>query len=277
MTPLEAVILGIVQGLTEPLPVSSSAHLVIVPAIIPGFHQPTVFFDVVLHLGTLIAILFFLRRDIGALMVSLLPATWQEGGPAASLAESRTAERRLIGLIVVATFLTGAIGILFKARLERLFESVETTASMLFLTGVLLFLSDRVRNPQRRKEGMNLTDGIVIGLVQAAALVPGISRSGSTIAFGIFRGLERETAARFSFLLSIPAIAGAAALKAAELTQLSAGEMPALAAGFLTAAFTGFLALKLLFLMIRRTGLGPFAYYCWAVGAGTLLLRCMQP
>jgi undecaprenyl-diphosphatase len=277
VTPLEAILLGIVQGFTEPLPVSSSAHLVIVPALIPGFHQPSVFFDVVLHLGTLIAVLFFLRRDISDIIVSLLPDAWQAGGPTGMHTEARRANRRLALLIVVATFLTGVIGILLKARIERLFESVETTAVMLLITGILLFLSDRVKTPKRRKDEMNLTDGIVIGLVQAVALIPGISRSGSTITFGIFRGLERETAARFSFLLSIPAIAGAAVLKTAELTQFPAGELPALAVGFLAAAVTGFLALKLLFLMINRIGLGPFAYYCWFAGAATLLFRCLQP
>ena len=141
----------------------------------------------------------------------------------------------------MATFLTGVIGILFKDRIERLFESVETTAVMLFITGILLFLSDRVKKAKREKSEMNLMDGIVIGLVQAVALIPGISRSGSTIAFGIFRGLERKTAARFSFLLSIPAIAGAAVLKAAEMTQIPAGDLIALGAGFLSAAGTGFL------------------------------------
>lgn len=274
MTTLEAIVLGIVQGFTEPLPVSSSAHLVIVPALIPGFHHPSVFFDVVLHLGTLIAVLFFLRRDIADIVLSLLPGAWRAGGPAD--AETRGANRRMALWVIVATFLTGTIGILFKDGIERLFESVETTAVMLLVTGILLFLSDRVKTPKRRKEEMNLADGIVLGLVQAMALVPGISRSGSTIAFGIFRGLERETAARFSFLLSIPAISGAALLKATELTQFPAGELPALGAGFLAAAITGFSALKLLFLMINRTGLGPFAYYCWLFGAVTLLLRFMQ-
>jgi undecaprenyl-diphosphatase len=166
---------------------------------------------------------------------------------------------------------------LFKNRIERLFESVETTAFMLFITGVLLFLSDRVKKATRGKSEMNLTDGIVIGLVQAVALIPGISRSGSTITFGIFRGLERETAARFSFLLSIPAIAGAAVLKADELARIPAGDLFALGAGFISAAVTGFLALKLLFVMINRTGLSIFAYYCWFAGAATLIVRGMQP
>jgi len=177
--------------------------------------------------------------------------------------------------IMIATFLTGVIGVLFKDRIERLFESVETTACMLFITGILLFLSDRVKTNQRRKGEMNLTDGIVLGLVQAVALIPGISRSGSTITFGIFRGLERKTSARFSFLLSIPAIGGAVILKSADLLRLPASDLPALGAGFFAAAVTGFLSLKLLFAIINKTGLSLFAYYCWFAGAATLIIRGM--
>jgi undecaprenyl-diphosphatase len=276
MTLTEAIILGIVQGLTEPLPVSSSAHLVIIPALIPGFHQPSIFFDVVLHVGTLVAVVFFLRKDIAGIVASLPPQKGLGRLLPALTGEERTANRRLVLWIVVATFLTGVIGVLFKDRIEHLFESVETTAVMLFITGILLFLSDRVKRAKREKSSMNLMDGIVIGLVQAVALIPGISRSGSTITFGIFRGLERKTAARFSFLLSIPAIAGAAVLKAAEMTQIPTGDLIALGAGFLSAAGTGFLALKLLFVMINRTGLGLFAYYCWCAGTTTLIIRGMM-
>jgi len=273
VTLTEAVILGVVQGLTEPLPVSSSAHLVIVPALVPGFQPPGVAFDVLLHLGTLLSVVFFLRREIGELLASLMPGK----GPAANApgtdSGEKAANRRMVLWIMIATFLTGVIGILFKDRIERLFESVETAACMLFITGILLFLSDRVKTNERRKEDMNLTDGIVLGLVQAVALIPGISRSGSTITFGIFRGLERKTAARFSFLLSIPAIGGAVILKSADLMRLPAGDLPVLGAGFLAAAVTGFLSLKLLFAMINKTGLAPFAWYCWFVGSATLILR----
>jgi undecaprenyl-diphosphatase len=270
VTLTEAVILGIVQGLTEPLPVSSSAHLVIVPALVPGFQPPGVAFDVLLHLGTLLAVVFFLRREIGELLASLMPGK----GPGTDSGE-KAVGRRMVLWIVIATFLTGMIGILFKNRIERLFESVETAASMLFITGILLFWSDRVKTNKRRKGDMNLKDAIVLGLVQAVALIPGISRSGSTISFGIFRGLERETAARFSFLLSIPAIGGAVILKSADLMRFPAGDLPALGAGFLAAAVTGFLSLKLLFAVINKIGLAPFAWYCWLVGSATLIIRGM--
>ena len=275
MTLIESIILGIVQGLTEPLPVSSSAHLVIVPALIPGFHQPSVAFDVLLHLGTLLAVVFFLRREIGELFASLMPDKAQGDPASGTAAGEKAANRRMVLWIMVSTFLTGVIGILFKDRIESLFESVEITACMLFITGILLFLSDRVKTNARGKEEMNLTDGIVLGLVQAVALIPGISRSGSTITFGIFRGLERKTSARFSFLLSIPAIGGAVILKSADLLRLPASDLPALGAGFFAAAVTGFLSLKLLFAIINKTGLSLFAYYCWFAGAATLIIRGM--
>ncbi|OHE24145.1 MAG: hypothetical protein A2Z43_02720 [Syntrophobacterales bacterium RBG_19FT_COMBO_59_10] len=276
MTLMEAVILGVIQGFTEPLPVSSSAHLVIIPALIRGFTEPGVFFDVILHLGTLVGIVFFLRRDIAGLFTSLMPAQWPSG-PAIAGGEERKTNRRIVLLIVVATAVTGTIGILFKERIESLFQSPEKTAFMLLVTGLLLFLSDRIKKTDRNKSDMNLTDGIILGLVQAAALIPGISRSGSTIAFGIFRGLKRETAARFSFLLSVPAIAGAVILKTADLTHLPSGDLPILSAGFLSAAVTGFLALKILFAILGRTGLGVFAYYCWFAGTAALIVLGLQP
>jgi undecaprenyl-diphosphatase len=275
VTLTEALILGVVQGLTEPLPVSSSAHLVIVPALIPGFQPPGVAFDVLLHLGTLLSVVFFLRREIGELLASLMPGKGAAAHGRERDTGERAANRWMVLWIMVATFLTGVIGILFKDRIERLFESVEITACMLFITGILLFGSDRVKTNGRQKGDMNLNDAIILGLVQAAALIPGISRSGSTISFGIFRGLERETAARFSFLLSIPAIGGAVILKSADLLRLGAGDLPVSGAGFIAAAITGFFSLKLLFAMIGKTGLAPFAWYCWLVGSATLIIRSM--
>lgn len=273
VTLIEAIILGIVQGLTEPLPVSSSAHLVIVPALVPGFKPPGVAFDVLLHLGTLLAVCVFFRRDIGNLMLSLTPNTAKNLSIPEINAGDKTANRKTVLWIVVATVLTGMVGVLFKHRIERLFESVEITAGMLFITGTLLLGSDRVTKNKRKQSDMNVKDALILGLVQAAALVPGISRSGSTISFGIFRGFERATAARFSFLMSIPAIGGAVILKWADLLQFSTGDLPVLIAGFVAAAVTGFLSLRLLFVMIHKIGLAPFAWYCWFVACVPLIVR----
>lgn len=273
---MEALLLGMVQGLTEPLPISSSAHLVIVPVLIPGFPKPSLFFDIILHLGTLVAVVIFLRKEIADILSSLLPVRWGTGILPAQTGDERTVNRKMALLIIVATFLTGVIGLLFKDRIERLFESPETTAVMLCITGILLFLSDSVKKADRDKNAMTLTDGIVVGLVQAVALIPGISRSGSTITFGIFRGLKRETAARFSFLLSVPAIIGAVVLETFSVTRIPQEDLIALSTGFLAAAGTGFFALNLLFAVISRTGLGLFAYYCWLAGAGTLIFLSLR-
>ncbi|MEI8172377.1 MAG: undecaprenyl-diphosphate phosphatase [Deltaproteobacteria bacterium] len=269
----EGVVLGIVQGLTELLPVSSSAHLVIVQSFIKGFHQPGVLFDVILHLGTLFAVIFFFRKDILDITKALIPGKWLPVSFRRDDSRRIAMRRKMALLIIIGTLPAGIAGLLFKDAIHGLFESVGVAAAMLLITGVLLFLSDQVKNADRQEDEMNITDGIVIGMAQAVALIPGISRSGSTIAFGIFRRLDRETAARFSFLLSIPAITGAAVLESRYLTSIPASDLPAYGIGFLMAAITGFMSLKFLFLIIKKKGLKMFAYYCWFVGCITLILQ----
>ncbi|HQF75378.1 MAG TPA: undecaprenyl-diphosphate phosphatase [Syntrophales bacterium] len=277
MSLLEGILLGIVQGLTELLPVSSSAHLVFAQSLIKGFKQPGVLFDVVLHVGTTLAVALFFKREIGEILVALLPKGYRQslsGRLDTALNDGwvRT-RRRLFLYLVVATAITGAIGLSFKDVIHDLFESVELAASMLLVTGVLLFLSDRVKNPVRTEASMTLLDSIVIGVVQGIAVLPGISRSGSTITFGLFRGLEGETAARFSFLLSIPAIAGAAILEARHAEAIPRDQIAVYAAGALAAALVAYLTLKFLFFVVRKRNLRFFAYYCWIVGATVLALN----
>lgn len=268
----EGVILGIIQGLTELLPVSSSAHLVIAQSLIKGFHQPGVLFDVILHLGTLLAVIFFFRKEIFDITMALIPLKWR---PASCCHEDSGligARRKLALLIIIGTVPAGIMGVLFRDEIHRLFESVEITAVMLLITGVLLFASDNIKNANRLEDKMNIADSVLIGIAQGIALIPGISRSGSTIAFGIFRGIDRETAARFSFLLSIPAITGAAVLESRYVTSVPLSDLPTYGMGFLMAAVTGFLSLKFLFLILKRKGLKVFAYYCWFAGCVTLIV-----
>ncbi len=277
MSLLEGILLGIVQGLTELLPVSSSAHLVFAQSLIKGFKQPGVLFDVMLHVGTTVAVALFFRKEIGEILVALLPKAYRRslsGRPDTALNDGWVGTRRRFLLyLVVATAITGAIGLGFKDVIHELFESVALAASMLLVTGALLFLSDRVKNPVRTEAEMNLLDGVVIGLIQGIAVLPGISRSGSTITFGLFRGLEGATAARFSFLLSIPAIAGAAILEARHAEAIPPGEMTVYTAGALAAAVVAYLTLKFLFFVVRKRNLRFFAYYCWIVGAAVLALN----
>lgn len=265
-----AVLLGIIQGLTEFLPVSSSAHLVIAQSFFPEFYQPGLLFDIVLHAGTLLAVIFFLKNDILSLLKALFPGSWC-GAPPASRRSGLSAGRKTIRNLVIATLVTGVIGVFFKSEVEKLFASPAVAAFMLVITGCLLFLAGRITKNDREEKDLNITDSIVIGIAQGLAVLPGISRSGATIAFGIFRGLKTETAARFSFLLSIPAVMGAALLEARHISQLSLMDLTAYAAGFVAAAITGFLSLKLLFLLIKKSNIVVFAYYCWIVGFSVLI------
>jgi undecaprenyl-diphosphatase len=274
----EGILLGIIQGLTELLPVSSSGHLVIAQSLMPGFHQPGVLFDVMLHLGTLSAVIFFFREDILGILKAVVHP-WRRPQPLPlfnHMEESLVPERRRLAVhILAATFITGVIGLSFKDHIEALFQSVEMTAAGLLVTGVLLFFADRTRGADRPGEEMTFTDSLVIGLVQGIAIMPGISRSGSTISFGIFRGLRGDVAATFSFLISIPAILGAAVLEARHFTGVEGSELPAYVAGTAVAAIVGFLTLKFLFLVIRKRDLRFFGYYCWALGGLTLAVKVL--
>ena len=274
----EGILLGIIQGLTELLPVSSSGHLVIAQSLLPNFHQPGVLFDVMLHLGTLTALIFFFWKDIMDIVRALLPP-WRRSQPLSlfeHMDKSMIMERRrLAAHILAATVITGAIGLSFQDQVHALFQSVEITAVGLLVTAVLLFFADRARDANRSIEEMTVTDSLVIGLVQGIAIMPGISRSGSTIAFGIYRGLSGETAAKFSFLISIPAILGAAILESRHYTGVDGSEMPVYIAGTAAAAAVGFLTLKFLFLMIRKRDLRFFGYYCGTLGALTLAVKAL--
>lgn len=272
MSPYEGLFLGIVQGMTEFLPVSSSGHLVIVQSLMHGFRQPGVLFDVMLHVGTLLALLFFFRRDIGNLLWSLMPRGEATDRPPAD-GVLRSTRRRLVVYILAGTAVTGAMGITFEESIHRLFASVEVAAAMLLVTGGLLFFADRVTGASRREGDMTLRDAVLIGLVQGIALIPGISRSGSTIAVGMFRKLDGETAGRFSFLLSIPAVMGAMVLELKYIGTVPGPEMMIYLVGAASAAVTGFLTLKVLFFMIRKRKLKYFAYYCWFVGVSVLVAR----
>ncbi|MBW2560225.1 MAG: undecaprenyl-diphosphate phosphatase [Deltaproteobacteria bacterium] len=252
----EAILLGTVQGLTEFLPVSSSGHLVIIQSLIKGFQQPGVLFDATLHFGTLLAVTFFLRKEILEILTALIPSGC----------------RKTAIYIIIATICTGTIGLLFEERIHLLFTSPQTVSFMLLITGVLLFISDRFQG-RRVEKDMNITDSLVIGIVQAMALIPGISRSGSTIAFGIFRGLDGAAAARFSFLLSIPAVLGAVVLELKYVEAIPPPDMLIYLAGMAAAAVTGFLTLGLLLFVIRKRKLSIFAYYCWILGISTLIIR----
>lgn len=265
MALIEALVLGIVQGLTEFLPVSSSGHLVLGQALF-GIKEPEIFFDVMLHLGTLGAVCVVFRREIWSLIkefLHLLRILFNKSALAAAWQE-RPAFKLLV-LILAGTIPTGIIGIVFKDTFESMFASTLTVSFALLFTGLFLFLTGRIKQGTRDITGFRAVDALIIGLAQGLAIIPGISRSGATISTGLFLKLDRELIVRYSFLLSIPAILAAVALQVKDAGQSTFSPL-GLSLGFLAALISGLLALLLLLKIVRRGRLHFFAYYCWLVG-----------
>jgi undecaprenyl-diphosphatase len=253
MTLFEVLALAIVQGLTEFLPVSSSGHLVLAGSLfgtLPGENLPTI---IALHVATACAALLFYRREIADLTRGIL------AGEKGAL--------RLLLLIAGATVATAVIGLTFKGVLERLFSSSRVVAASLFATGAILVSASLLPPGKEAMEEMAWWKALLIGLAQGIAIVPGLSRSGTTIAVALFLGLRREEAVRFSFFLLIPATAGATLLESLEVASLGGGNLLQSIAGFLVAALVGYASILL---VLRWTGSGKlwyFGVYCWSVAA----------
>ena len=267
MALIEALVLGIVQGLTEFLPVSSSGHLVLGQHLF-GIKEPEIFFDVMLHLGTLGAVCAVFRREIWSLIkeaIYLLRILFKFNKNALAAAWQERPTFKLLVLILAGSVPTGLIGFIFKDFFESMFASTLTVSFALLFTGLFLFLTGRIREGTKDITGFRILDALLIGLAQGLAIIPGISRSGATISAGLFLKLDRELIARYSFLLSIPAILAALALQVKDAGQSTFTPL-GLSLGFLAALISGFLALLLLLKIVRRGRLHFFAYYCWLVG-----------
>ncbi len=258
-TLVQAAVIGVVQGLTEFLPISSSAHLIVLPRLL-GWNDPflnSAEFDVMLHLGTLAALLVYFWRDLTRLLVAGL----------ASIRDRRIGddpERRLAWLLLVSVIPAALLGVALEEFFDTFFRQALVTVAVLVAAGaVLLFLGERFARQERGLDRLRSSDAVAIGIAQALALFPGISRSGVTIAAGLFLGLERAAAARFAFLMGTPIIAGAGLWK---LRALAAGEAvpfdPAvLAAGMIAATVSGLLAIGLLLRYLRRHTTAVFIGY----------------
>ena len=273
MQPLQAVILGIIQGLTEFLPVSSSGHLVIFQHLF-GLKEPELFFDICVHLGTLVAVIIFFRKEIEAIIISIsrfVKLYFKKKVSFVYIFED--VDTKLAFLIVVGTIPTAILGLLFHKVADLLFSSVVIVGFMLLLTGALLFSTRWVKNVGESITHFSIKDALIIGLVQGIAIMPGISRSGSTIAIGLFLGLNRETAARYSFLLSIPAILGAAMLSLMDVSTYSAFPLTVSFIGAFTSCIVGYSALRLLVYIVKQGRLHIFAPYCWLAGVIALMLQ----
>ena len=260
------MILGIVQGATEFLPVSSSGHLVVIPALL-GWEAPPLVYDTTVHLATLIAVIAVFRRDLLGLL-----AAWWRG--IIKRQPFGTIEARLAWFVILGTVPGVLAGVFLEDVFEGLFESPRAAGGFLLLTALLLVLAEVFGKRRRELTAMNWADSLLIGAGQAAAIAPGLSRSGTTIAVGMFRGMTRDAAARFSFILSIPIILGAAIMQSIEaagndnLTAL----MPELITGFLAAGISGYAAIRLFLAYLRKRRLYPFAVYCVVVGVLALVL-----
>ena len=255
MTIFDAIILGIVQGLTEFLPVSSSGHLVLSAKLL-GVTSNDITFEIVVHLATLLAVLIYFRRPIFNLVLSIFRPHMIE-------------ERKMILFLVIGTIPAGLIGVLFKDFFERAFDNPFMAAVFLLLTGVILLSTRFVPSGEKKVTGVR---SLIVGCGQALAILPGVSRSGSTISAALLLGVKPEVAAEFSFLLAIPAIGGAAILQYEELLALEPGLLAPYAVGFVTAFVFALFAVYAVLSVIRRGRFDYFAYYCFAAGAVGLYL-----
>jgi undecaprenyl-diphosphatase len=263
MNILQTILLGIIQGLTEFLPVSSSGHLVIFQNLL-GLKEPELLLDTTLHLGTLLAVCIYFRSDLGNMVLGIWKFLFHGKAPE-SREETHRAYAALTWWVLIGTIPTGLMGFFFRRPFESLFGSVSLVAVMLLVTGTVVGLTRfKPGNPVKGRPFGYLVS-LAIGTAQGLAIIPGISRSGATIACGLFLGLKRETAGRFSFLLSIPAIVGAMLLQLKD-ARISTIDLFPLVCGFCSSAVVGLLALKVLMGMVRKGHLAYFAPYCWALG-----------
>lgn len=268
---LSAIILGAVQGISEFLPISSSGHLVLVPTLL-GI-ETGLAFDTILHIGTLVAIFTFFWKDIINLIkgfiLSIIDLT--EGVDIFKRELHRVPEKRFAWLIIVGTIPTGIMGILLKDAIETIFRGTLFVGIFLLVTAAVLYYSERHSSGQITQKDMSFKQALIVGICQGLAVFPGISRSGSTIASGLCLGLNREYAARYSFLLSIPAVIGAGLIQIKDIATLDAS-VSVLLAGFISSVIFGYLSIKLLMKMIKGWSLDIFAYYCTIIGIITIIL-----
>ena len=270
-----SILLGLIQGIAEFLPISSSGHLAIAEHLLNASTEVPEFFDVLLHLGTLIAVFVAYWADIREMILEFFAGVHD-------LVRHKTPvpvppARRLIMLIIVATLPLFAI-LPIKDYVESMSGNIYFVAVALLLTGCLLFISDRIRKGRKTEKSATLVDALLVGVAQAVATCPGISRSGTTITAGCFVGFERKFAVRFSFLMSIPAILGAniLSLKDALEAGIIWADVPVYLIGVAVAAVTGYACIRLLKMIADKGRFGWFAYYCWGVGMLTLLLAAIM-
>ncbi|MBU4216710.1 undecaprenyl-diphosphatase UppP [Candidatus Parcubacteria bacterium] len=259
MTIIQSIIFGAIQGVGEFLPISSTAHLVLIPYF-TGWADPGLTFDIALHVGTLIAVLAFFWKDWINIFSSALVNLKKDG--------IKSFKKELLFYLIIGTIPGVLFGLLFEKKAETIFRSPLVIATALILAGTLLYWADKKHKGNKELKDVTLKDSVIIGLFQALAIIPGISRSGITITAGLFKNFNRANAARFSFLLSTPIIMGSAILKLPKL--LATNLDSSLLVGILASAIFGYLAIKYLLKFLEKYGYGIFFWY--RLGLGIIII-----
>lgn len=268
---IESIILGLVQGLAEFLPVSSSGHLALLQNIFEIDADKILFFSVMLHLGTLISVFVVYWKDIWELILEL-GLTIKDLCTGKGLHMEERPVRKLGVMIIVATIPTALIGLLLQDFFNGLYTSFSAIGIGFLITGVLMFLAERMGAAQKGIEKMNCRNAIFVGVLQGIAICPGISRSGSTLVGGLTTGLKRDFAVKFAFLISIPSILGSVVLEVPDALKegLDSALIGPILAGMAVAAVSGFIAIKTMIKIVSNKKLSYFSYYVWALAAFTI-------
>jgi undecaprenyl-diphosphatase len=270
---IEAFILGVLQGITEFLPISSSGHLALGKILLGSEVESGITYEVVVHFGTLVSIMYYYRTELSRLFSSGLRFLLN------SAKEKESSDVHFLGMILISMIPAFMVGFTLKDQVEAIFSNPLLVSLMLLITGFLLFSTKFI--PNRIQENgtshvaaagggapIGIAKSFAIGLAQACAMIPGISRSGSTITMALWLGVDRETAANFSFIMVIPVIGGAMLLQVLDLLEvgIQGAALQVLVVGFLSSAISGYFALKYLIIILKKSGFYLFSFYCWAVG-----------
>ena len=272
MTYFKAIILGLVQGLAEFLPISSSGHLALLQGLFGIEGESVLLFAVLLHVGTLVSVFICYWKDISELVVELF-ITIKDIFTGKGLRLNERPVRKLGVMIIVATIPTAVIGVLFNDLFESFYSSFVAIGTGFIVTGVLMFLAERMGSANRGIEQMNFRNALFIGILQGVAICPGVSRSGSTLIGGLTTGLRREFAVKFAFLISIPSILGSVVLEVPDAVKagLDTAIIGPVVAGMLVAAVSGIIAIKGMIKIVSGKKLSYFSYYVWALGAAVVI------
>ena len=269
---IEAIVLGLVQGLSEFLPISSSGHLALLQNLFEINEDKVIFFAVLLHIGTLVSIFVVYYKDIYALIKELF-LLFKDIFTGKGLRIEERPIRKLGIMIIISSIPTAIMGLLFSDYIDKIFGSITVIAVCWIITGFILLFSEKLKNNKKEIEGMKYRNAIFIGICQGLAIMPGISRSGSTIVGSLVTGLKREFAVEFAFLISIPAILGSAILEFPK--AIKAGIEPStigpMIVGFLVAAISGYFAITTMIKIVSKHKMRYFSYYVWIIGLGTFI------